>query len=58
MERLLDVRQVAEVLNMSPGVVYYWVKIRKIPFIRMGRRVKFQPSVIAEWISQQRQDVV
>jgi len=33
--------------------LYKWVGQRKIPHIKLGRLVKFDPAKLEEWIKQQ-----
>lgn len=45
---LTNLKQTAEILGVSPKTVYYWVSRREIPFLKIGRHLRFQvPEVIA-----------
>jgi excisionase family DNA binding protein len=53
--RLLDLRQVlryrvSQQLGFSVKTIYGWVYLRQIPYVKMGRLVKFDPSDIKKWI--------
>ena len=50
MEKLLDVKQVSELLAVRESTLRAWVFQRKIPFIRVGRLVRFRPSVLEKWL--------
>ncbi len=50
MERLLSVKQVAELLNISTAMVYQLVRRRRIPFISIGRTYRFSPELIQRWL--------
>jgi len=39
--------------GISTPTLYKWVSHRKIPYIKMGRLVKFDPLKLEEWIKQQ-----
>ncbi len=52
-KRLLTIQEVAELTGVSVTTLYKWVSQRKIPHIKMGRLVKFDPSKLEEWIKQQ-----
>lgn len=54
MERLLNISEVAEILRISPSTLREWVFMRKIPFIKVGRRVVFDPKDIQEFIRKNR----
>lgn len=42
--KLCTARQIAELLNVSGKTVYYWVARKEIPFIRVGRHVRFSAT--------------
>ncbi len=50
---LLTIQQASQVTGISPTTLYKWVSHRKIPHIKMGRLVKFDPLKLEEWIKQQ-----
>ena len=52
-KRLLTIQEVAELTGVSVTTLYKWVSQRKIPHIKMGRLVKFDPVKLDEWIKQQ-----
>lgn len=45
-----NVEELAWVLSMSRGFVYKMVKEEKIPYIRIGRSVRFPKKAIGEWV--------
>lgn len=48
---LLNVEQVARILQQSPRTVRAWARSRRIPQpVKPGRRVMWQASVIKAWI--------
>ena len=52
-QRLLDIQAAARYTGMSVATLYKWVNQRKIPHIKMGRLVKFDPVKVEEWIKEQ-----
>ena len=50
-EILLDVGQVAERLNMSIATVRRWVWQGYIPFMKIGKAIRFSKSDIDNWVS-------
>jgi excisionase family DNA binding protein len=44
--------ELAQYLDISVNTVYSWVCLRKIPFIKMGRLVKFDLRKIDDLISE------
>ena len=50
--RLLNIEEVAHMLDMSTGTIYKWVTQRKIPFVKRGRLTKFDLQKIEAWIEE------
>ena len=46
MQKLLTAEEVAEVLNLSVYTLRDWVQYRRIPFIRLGRCIRFREEDI------------
>jgi excisionase family DNA binding protein len=51
---LLDVLEVAEVLRTTPRHVRRLVEERRIPFVKVGRFVRFDSDEIGIWLSSHR----
>lgn len=54
MEKLLNVIQLADILGLKKVTIYEWVENRKIPFIKLGKRVLFHPHDVEEFIKANR----
>jgi excisionase family DNA binding protein len=50
MERLLTLREVAEILRASPTTLRIWASKRKIPIIKVGRMVRVSPQELEKWL--------
>jgi len=50
LNRLLTYEELAEVLQVSPGTLRNWVSQEFIPFVKVGRVVRFDPETINRWI--------
>ena len=48
-EKLLDVGQVAEMLGLSIATIRKWVLTKYIPYLKIGRVVRFSASEIQDW---------
>jgi excisionase family DNA binding protein len=53
MEKLLSVKELADLLGLSPHTVYRLSARRLIPVQRIRRRVLFVPSDVQEWLAHQ-----
>jgi len=50
MNKLLSVQETAESLRLAKITVYKMVSAKQIPFMKIGRRVLFDPSQLKEWL--------
>jgi excisionase family DNA binding protein len=46
MERLITVHSAAKYLSLSPQTIYNLVRRKDIPFVRIGRAVRIDKSVL------------
>ena len=58
MENLVGPKEIAEYLDVSINTIYSWVHMRKIPFFKMGRLVKFDLREIENWKENLKVDVL
>ncbi len=50
----LSLIQAAPVLGVSPYTVRSWVRERRVPFYRCGRRLVFSRQELERWLSARR----
>ena len=50
MEKLLTVKQVAEILGVTEDRVYSMAREGLIPCVKLGRQIRFSPRVLEEFI--------
>lgn len=50
MEKLLTAKQVSELLEVSVSAVYDWVSRRQIPYVKLGRLIRFKKNEIFRWV--------
>lgn len=48
--RLLSIGQLSQRLGVSVKTLYGWVCLRQIPYVKIGRLVKFDALDIEKWI--------
>lgn len=48
---LATVPEIAKSLNMAPKTLYAWISAGRIPFLKIGRCVRFDREQIATWLS-------
>jgi len=52
MRRLIAIPDAAEYTGLSPHTLYTMVSQRRIPFVKVGRLVKFDLDLLDKWIKQ------
>ena len=50
-ERLLLLREVAELLRVNERTVRRWITREGLPCIRLGSRLRFSPRNVLRWVS-------
>lgn len=58
LHRLLDIRGVAEILGTTERHVRRLVAERRIPYVKCGHFVRFDPTEIAHWLDNSRVSTV
>ena len=52
-EALWTVREAAAFLRLGRNTVYEWAASGKLPSLRLGSRIRFQPSALRRWVAVQ-----
>ena len=50
--RLISVPEAAAYTGVSPHTIYTMVSQRRIPYVKVGRLVKFDVELLDKWIKQ------
>ncbi len=50
MEKLMMIQEVAEVTQLKLATIRKYISLEKIPFVRLGKSIRFRPSEIEAWI--------
>ena len=53
-QALMDVREVAKFLRIPPSTIYWLVNHRRIPYLRIRSRVRFELPALVEWLKRKR----
>jgi excisionase family DNA binding protein len=53
MDKLLSIEEIAGVLGVPKSTVYSWTHKKTVPFIKVGRLVRFQPGEMEKWLKNQ-----
>ena len=49
---LISIQQAAEYLGITVGTIYQWRSQHKVPYIKVGRRVKFKKEQLDQWLTE------
>lgn len=52
MERLLNVKEAAEKLSISPHTIRAWVFQRRLPHVQLGRRIGLREADLEEFVKR------
>ena len=52
MEKLLNPREVADLLGIKVSTIYAWKYKKKIPWLKIGSNLRFSPSTLKNWIRE------
>lgn len=58
MEKLLTIHETSKLIGLSVPTLYKYVCCRKIPFVKLGRRVFFNIEKLESWINDNSVDPV
>lgn len=49
-KRLLDIKEASEYLGFAVHTIYGWTSQRRIPFVKIGGRLRFDKRKLDKWI--------
>jgi len=52
MEKLLTPQEIAEVLGVQPSTIYQWTHQGYIPYIKIGKFVRFKEKDVEKWVER------
>lgn len=52
MERLMTAKQVSELIEVQPSTIYQWVHLGLIPYVKLGKCVRFKKTELFRWIEK------
>ena len=55
---LLTVKEAAQWFGLSIYTLYYWAQARKIPHVKIGKRVMFSPDDLRRWLDEHKHGAV
>ena len=52
MERLMTAKQVSTLIEVKPSTIYQWVHEGLIPYVKLGKCVRFKKDELFRWIDK------
>jgi len=52
MEKFMDIKELSDKLGVEVSTIYKWTHQRKIPFIHVGKLVRFSETDVMKWLQQ------
>ena len=52
MDKLLNVQEIADLLGVQPSTIYQWTHEGFIPFVKLGKFVRFKEAAVAKWLEE------
>lgn len=52
LNKLLTVPEVAELIGVRPSTIYQWTHQGFIPYVKIGKLVRFKPDAVMKWINE------
>ncbi len=52
MEKLMTAKQVSELIEVRPSTVYQWVHLGLVPYVKIGKCVRFKKDELFRWIDK------
>ena len=56
-DRLWTIDDVAEYLRVKASVVKYWIHNERLPCMKIGKHLRFDPEDVREWVEGQKTSV-
>ena len=50
--RLLNVQEIADLLGVKKSTIYQWTHQGFIPFVKVGKLVRFKPDAVMKWLNE------
>ncbi len=49
--KLLNAQEIADLLGVKKSTIYQWTHQGFIPYVKVGKLVRFKPDVVMKWLS-------
>jgi excisionase family DNA binding protein len=56
--RYLSIKELSEYLGIPKYTIYSWTSMKKIPYVKLGRAIRFDMTEIESWIKERKVEVL
>jgi excisionase family DNA binding protein len=56
MDQLIDIITLSKLLSVKPMTIYGWIHEGVIPFIKLGRLVRFSEKEVQAWLNKKKRE--
>ncbi len=56
-EKLWTIEDVAEFCRVKPSIVKYWIRNTDIPYIKLGKHIRFNFEKVKKWVDSKSGEV-
>lgn len=54
--KLIDVPTLSRLLNVKEKTIYDWIRRDYVPYLKLGRLIRFDEDEIKEWLKSKKSD--
>ena len=51
-KRFINIEELVQYIGVSKNTIYSWIWLKKIPYIKMGKLVRFDLREIDSWVAE------
>jgi len=53
-KRFLNIKEMSDYIGLTQGTLYVWTSQRRLPYLKVGNRVRFDLQEIEKWLKGKR----
>jgi len=57
-KRFIGIKELSEYLTISKNTIYSWIALRKIPYAKLGKLLRFDLREIDAWVDGNRKGIL
>lgn len=57
-KRIVGINELSEYLAISKNTIYWWIALKRIPHMKLGKILRFDLSEIDSWVGEHKINVI